>query len=275
MTRYTGLRNIKISKLAAIAAIALAGCSSSVNGETTGNAPTESQSGTLNLIANGEDFVREGMVTKDGWQLDFRDVLVNVADVTAYQTATGFEPERDSLEPDTTVELVETATVVDLTEENTLATTEVPAGFYNALSWSMVEQDTADFASQTIVLDGTAQKDGQKIDFQLGFAVPVSYICGEYVGDSRKGMVKGEPAEVEMTFHFDHLFGDGTQPATEEINQKALGFEPIATLATAEKVTADWDTLQSQLTPAQQKQLDKAVLGLAHVGEGHCKAQLK
>ena len=49
-------------------------------------------------------------------------------------------------------------------------------------------------------------------------------------------MVKtSENTELEMTFHFDHIFGDQTVGAEAEINQNALGFEPLANLASSDR----------------------------------------
>lgn len=45
------------------------------------------QTGTLVLVDNGEDFIRQGFVSKDGWQIDF-----DHAYVTLNQEAIGFEP---------------------------------------------------------------------------------------------------------------------------------------------------------------------------------------
>ena len=39
--------------------------------ETEQTQTTDNTPGTLQLRANGEDFVREGFVSKDGWESDF------------------------------------------------------------------------------------------------------------------------------------------------------------------------------------------------------------
>ena len=56
------------------AGIVLAGCGSGGEG------------GTLQINANGEDFVRQGFVSKDGWSITFDHVYITLADITAYQT---------------------------------------------------------------------------------------------------------------------------------------------------------------------------------------------
>ena len=41
--------------------------------------------GTLVFTANGEDFVRRGFVSEDGWTIGFHAVFANVYGPTAYQ----------------------------------------------------------------------------------------------------------------------------------------------------------------------------------------------
>ena len=78
----------------------------------TEDQPTQ---GKLILHANGEDFVREGFTSKDGWQISFEHVYVNLADVTAYQTNPPFNPETDEkIQATTKVLLVDAPITVDL-----------------------------------------------------------------------------------------------------------------------------------------------------------------
>lgn len=66
--------------------------------ETSEAAPAdESAAGSLVIRANGEDFVREGFVTKDGWEVSFDHVYVTLAEVTAYQSDPAFDAEAGSL----------------------------------------------------------------------------------------------------------------------------------------------------------------------------------
>ena len=46
----------------------------------------EDMLGTLKFTANGEDFVRQGFVSKDGWRIDFDHVYITISDIAAYQT---------------------------------------------------------------------------------------------------------------------------------------------------------------------------------------------
>lgn len=253
------------------------------NNDTLNVSDNQSQSeGTLNLVANGEDFVRQGFVTKDGWTMSFDRLDVNLGEVTAYQMDGAFEPtETDTLEGleyQQRVSLVDTPQVIDLAQGEAdaapilVTNAEVTPGFYNAVAWQ-VDTAGADspLAGKTMVMQGTATKDNRVVNFDISLNRPIQYLCGEYVGDDRKGIVQGgETGEVETTFHFDHIFGDGEASADDAINVDALGFEPLAQLASANDLTIDDATLSQQLSPEDQEKLTKAVIGLGHVGEGHC-----
>ncbi len=253
------------------------------NNDTSNASDNQSQSeGTLNLVANGEDFVRQGFVTKDGWSIGFDRVAVNLSDVTAYQIEAPFEPTEadkiNTLEYQEKVSLLDTPQIVDLAEGEAdaepikVAALEVTPGFYNAVAWKIdTAGENSPLASKTMELQGTASKDNRVVNFDLSLNRPIQYLCGEYVGDERKGMVQaGETAEVETTFHFDHIFGDRETRADDALNVDALGFAPLAQLASGARLTIDDATLSQQLSPEDQEKLTKAVIGLGHVGEGHC-----
>lgn len=242
---------------------------------------TEENTGILQIGANGEDFVREGFVSKDGWRITFDKLYVNLAEVTAYQTEppynaeTGGQPE--ALE---TVLLVREKTVdLALGEETAdpILVAEVPAppGRYNALSWKMPKAAEGPAAGYSLVALATATKDGQTIPFTLKIDREMQFTCGDFVGEERKGILQpGGTADLEATFHFDHLFGDGEAPPEDEINTGALGFAPLAALAKDGKLEADVETLQQKLSPSDYKKLKAILPSLGHVGEGHCNESL-
>ncbi|PSB16667.1 DUF4382 domain-containing protein [filamentous cyanobacterium CCP2] len=233
--------------------------------------------GTLQIRANGEEFVREGFVTKDGWEISFDHLYVNLVDVTAYQTDAGFDPEAGQpIQPKEQVSLDEAKTV-DLTGENPAEETvlvgevEAPSGRYNALSWRMIPAADGPAAGYPMVLQGTATKDGETIDFTLRFEEELAFVCGDFVGDERKGFLEaGDAADLEATFHFDHLFGDAEAPADDEINTGALGFDPFAAIAQNNQLDANSTQLQEQLSDAEYSTLLEILPSLGHVGEGHC-----
>ena len=252
----------------------LVGCS----GRGNTNSDIESQ-GSLSLVANGEDFAREAFTTKDDWQINFERVEVTVGEVTAYQVEGSFNPEAKSqIKSETSILLLPETQTINLARETEggkpilVKETKAPEGFYNALSWQMVTKKEQNFPDgYTLLLEGTGIKANREIKFLLGFNEPIKYICGEFIGDTRKGIVKfGENTEVEMTFHLDHIFGDGTVKAEAEINQNALGFEPLAKLAASDNLKLSQQDLQQQLSPEAYQKLQNAIAGLGHVGEGHC-----
>ena len=279
--------NRNLFKLSTIALISLTlgSCANSETAENNNGNPAVANAqepATLNLVANGEDFVRQGFVTKDGWTMSFDRLDVNLAEVAAYQVDGTFEPTEtdtlDGLEDRERVSLVDTPQVVDLAEGEAdaapilVTNAEVTPGFYNAVTWKI---DTAGadspLAGKTMVMQGTASKDEQVVNFDISLNRPIQYLCGEYVGDDRKGVVEtGTPGEVETTFHFDHIFGDSETSPDDALNVDALGFEPLAKLASNDSLTIDDATLTQQLSAEDQEKLTKAIIGLGHVGEGHC-----
>lgn len=276
-------RNLVKINTIALLSLLIASCSSETSeSNNTSTVANNQGEATLNLVANGEDFVRQGFVTKDGWTMNFDRLDVNLSDVTAYQIEGAFEPKEgdklDTLEYSEKVSLLDTPKVVDLAEGEAdaepimVTNAEVTPGFYNAVAWKI---DTAGadspLAGKTMVLQGTASKDEQVINFDISLNRPIQYLCGEYVGDERKGIIQaGETGELETTFHFDHIFGDRETSPDDALNVDALGFEPLAKLASSDSLTIDDAILDQQLSPEDQEKLTKAVIGLGHVGEGHC-----
>jgi hypothetical protein len=234
--------------------------------------------GTLQFHANGEDFVREGFVSKDGWSINFDHVYITLADVAAYQTDPPYDPHSGSdIKGKVEVGLDKVYTV-DLAEGGTDAlpilvgeVMNAPAGHYNAISWKMVKASSGPASGYSLVIIGTAEKDGQSIDFNIKVDEEYEYDCGEFVGDERKGMVtESGTADVEMTFHFDHVFGDAETPMDDELNVGAIGFEPFAGIAEGDKLDVDMAGLQAKLSAGDYQTLVDILPTLGHVGEGHC-----
>ena len=234
-------------------------------------------SGELEIRANGEDFVRQGFVTKDGWQIDFDHVYVTLADVTAYQSEPPFDPEAaDQPEATTTVSTDEPITVDlaagdEAAEPILVQTLAAPAGRYNALSWKMTPATTGPSEGYPLLIQGQAVKDANTVNFTLKLEPTLGFVCGDFVGDDRKGILTAnDTADLEATFHFDHLFGDGEAPADDAINTEALGFDPLAAIAEGDTLNVDSSDLQSQLSSEDYTSLMGILPSLGHVGEGHC-----
>ncbi len=231
-----------------VLAMVLAGC------------PSGGATGTLEFYANGEDFVRQGFVSKDGWSIQFDHVYITLDGIAASQTDPPYDPQTGGdISGDFTLHLAGAYTI-DLAEGGTDAppilvgsVSDAPVGHYNALAFNMARAESGPAAGYSLVMIGTAQKDGQSIDFVINVEEECQYQCGEYVGDERKGIVpENGTADLEMTFHFDHIFGSGDLPMDDELNLGAIGFEPFTGGAQGEDV------------------LDMSGMHLGHVGEGHC-----
>ena len=237
-----------------------------------------SQLGTLEIRANGEDFVRRGFISKDGWRIRFDHVYVNLADITAYQADPPFDPGAGGdIQAVVAVHLDQSQTV-DLAagdeDASPILVGELAAapGRYNALAWKMLPADEGPNAGSVLTMVGVGEKTGQTINFTIRVDQPYTYICGDFVGDQRKGILKaGGNADLEVTFHFDHLFGNGDVPVDDAVNTRALGFDPLAALADEGWLEADLGMLEEGLSVINYTLLESALSGLAHVGEGHCK----
>jgi len=218
--------------------------------------------GTLTLFANGEELATEGFInpklTRDGWELQFDHIFVTLAGVAALQTdppydaETGGDPRADvTVTFDDAEQLTIDLTNADEDGRVMIAATAAPEGHYNAVTWSVVPAEQGDWAGQSIVFIGTASRDDERVDFILTSADTHEYTCGEFVGDMRKGFVTTEgDADLELTFHLDHVFGRADRDASGDMNSHALGFDTFA--AGGEQVIA------------------LSGLHIGHVGEGHC-----
>lgn len=218
--------------------------------------------GSLHLFANGEALAREGFIapalTRDGWELRFDHVFVTLAGVSALQTDPPYDAHAGDKPRATDTVVFDTIDqmTIDLTDTDAqgrvmLATAPAPAGHYNAVVWSVVPAQSGDWAGQSMVLVGTATRDGASVDFTLTSDATHDYTCGEYVGDARKGFVTaGSDAALELTFHLDHLFGRLDKEDADSMNIHALGFDAFAAGGT--------------------HQMTLTGLHIGHVGEGHC-----
>jgi hypothetical protein len=239
------------------------------------------ETGVLQFNANGEDFVRQGFVSKDGWAITFDHVYITLEDVTAYQSDPPYDPhEAGEIQTQAQVGL-EGSHTLDLAEGGEDAppllvgeVQDAPAGHFNALSWKVARASGGPASGYSLVIVGTAEKDGQAVDFTIKIDPQYVYTCGEYVGDERKGILQANgTADVEMTFHFDHIFGDAETPMDDDLNLSAVGFEPFARVAEGGALDIDMAGLQARLSAEEYQTLVDILPTLGHVGEGHCHSE--
>lgn len=238
---------------------------------------SEASTGMLRFVANGEDFVRQGFTSKDGWTIAFDHVYITLTDLTAYQTDPPYDASSGEPPEGMAESAIDGVFTIDLAEGDENAepivvdTVEAPAGQYNALGWRIVPATDGDAEGYTLLLDGVAEKEGESVRFILSIDTEYAYNCGEYIGDERKGILEpGGEANLEATFHFDHIFGDGDAPADDSLNVGALGFDPLAAVASDGTLEMSLADLESAMPAEEFTTLMSTLDTLGHVGEGHC-----
>jgi len=222
-------------------------------------------SGTIIFTANGEDFVREGFVEKNGWDVAFDKVYVNIVNPTAYSS--------EGLKS-----VLKGAFFTDLAEGDKNAapivigkTEKVPHGNYQSLKFSIKRAKSGEFKDYSIVIKGTAKKAKETVNFTIKLDEEIDFDGKEgFVGDEIKGLLaeNGE-TDVEMTFHFDHIFGDREAAADDHINTGSVGFDFFNAYAKDGVIDVSQDELKDA---ADYPKFIKALSSLGHLGEGHCEA---
>lgn len=273
--------SILVTAIALLAVFPLFSCSKNEVDPPTDNQVANGKTGSLQLRANGEDFVRQGFMSKDGWQISFDHIYVNLSEVQAYQADpaydahNGGEPQAKEVVNLLSMKTVDLAAGDENAEPILVAEITAPTGKYNALSWKMTPATSEPAKGYPLVLIGQATKADRTINFNLKINQELAFTCGDFVGEARKGILQpGETADLEATFHFDHLFGDGESPPEDDINTGALGFSPLAVMAENNQVDEDLTSLETKLSPEDYQKLKTILPSLGHVGEGHCHESL-
>ncbi|MBD3320984.1 MAG: DUF4382 domain-containing protein [Chitinivibrionales bacterium] len=214
--------------------------------------------------ANGEDFVRQGFIDKQGWAIAFDTVLVHLSDIAAYNKKEGLRAE---LQGNFAVDLAagdDNAIPVKVgTVDN------VAAGNYQSLKFKVTKATAGEYRGSSIVMTGKAIKDSLSIPFIIKINETMTFTCTEgYVGDEIKGIVKEDSvADVEMTFHFDHIFGDNDAPMDNHINSSSVGFDFFYQYRDGGKVAVSQSELKQD---DEYETFVRALWSLGHCGEGHC-----
>lgn len=224
-----------------------------------------SPKGNLIFKANGEDFVREGFVDRNGWTISFDKLFINIVDPTAY-----YQKElKSELKGEYLIDVAagdENAEPVKVGEIN-----NVLPGNYQSLKFAIKKATSGQYKGASIVMIGIAKKDKKTIPFNIKLDEEMLFNGQEgFVGEEIKGIVKAnQSSEVEMTFHFDHIFGDIEAPKDSHINTGSVGFDFFNKLAKNGTV----DVCQKDLIDQKgYKTLIHAIETLGHLGEGHCEA---
>jgi hypothetical protein len=334
--------------------LGLAACSSD---DDNGGGDEAVQTGTVRFMANGEDFIREPFVSKDGWTIAFDHFFVNFFGPTALQgTVEGEEADaggssakavRGGVEPmhaghphtgitagevhvalvgDYLVDLHQTPlagqgedrTLVGTVEDGDALGNVAKTGDYNSVNFNvkpverllgaytgtcpaMSASECAEAAEAMegygLRMVGTASDGVETVGFDIRLlpvldgdpdASGLAWSSCTWEGDpERPGLVTaGGSGWVEMTFHSDHIFGNGEEP-DPDLDDFATGFEPFnkvaeaggcnagedrCIVATQEDLREQWGNLAGNYPELQYAygMLVYALGTLGHCGEGHC-----
>lgn len=277
---------ILITLFTGIVFLFIAGCGSADKTEMDDISADQSiealETGTLEFRANGEDFVRNGFVSKDGWHITFNHLYITLTDITAWQSDPPYDSHSDeeitgevsvALDGVYTIDLAQGDENADHLSVGTIDS--APVGHYNALSWRMIKAPAGPSEGYSIYIDGQAEKGNQSCNVYIGIEQEYLYRAGEYIGDERKGILSQDGiTDLEMTFHFDHLFGDGELALESGLNQLAPGFQPFAGLMAEGTVDVDLTILRESLDNLEYQKLLDILITLGHVGEGHCRCEV-
>lgn len=221
--------------------------------------------GTLIFKANGEDFIACGFTSKEGWELSFDSLRVNLDGIEAYN------PEDTSLKAGPAEALLIDLTKNDGTGTDVTVSTmhDVPAGNYQSLRFSLKQIEEGENKGYSIIISGTAKKGNRRIPFIISLDEELTFDGREgYVGDSIKGLLAGDKeTEVEMTFHFDHLFGDYHAPPDAHVNSRSPGFALFLHYENDGIINVAQEDMKNH---GSYPLLISAIETLGHLGEGHC-----
>lgn len=278
--------------------------------EDSSPSDTISGSGTLIFYANGEGFVADGFTSEDDWEISFDNVYVTLSGITAYQAPVRNHESNAKHAGHDHNTIPEGSEHVALDGEYFLDLKAYPLAFeaarvegalegnYNYLTFNMVKATAetsgvaAEAVNYSLVMIGTAKKSGVTVDFTLKFDEELAfYDCGPQ--ETYDGVLEdsGE-ASTEMTFHFDHIFGDaeegvGAFPTDPQyMSYWGIGFDPFARIAGALDSNGDPDPAGSPysaviLQPDMELNMNNAIFfqlkttmtTLGHLVEAHCNCE--
>lgn len=221
------------------------------------------EKGNLRFLANGEGFVANGFTDKTGWKIEFTKVIVNLTDISVLSKDGAITVNLPGVFP-TDLKKGADATVSVGEVQNVNATE------YRRLKWSVKRMTEGEYNGYSMVLMGTAVKAGKKITFTIKLDEEVTWDAKDgYSGEKVKGIVKkGQTGEVEMTFHWDHVFGDKSQALTHHVNKGAVGFDFFARFAKNNVVDINQQELKEKGKDLY-KMLIVSIHNMGHSGEGH------
>lgn len=222
-------------------------------------------SGVLVFETNGENYVRQGFKDKTGWFIQFDHLFVNISQPTAYFG----HALKAQLAGDYLVDLTKASAAKPNIEVGRLSTRP---GNYQSLKFTIKRIVSGKYAGYSVIMIGHATRAGERVPFKILLDAQIEFDGPDgYVGDRVKGIVKKDQIErVEMTFHFDHIFGDQSASLKNHVNTGAVGFDFFHQFKKAGEV----DVRQQDLVGSKgYEDLLRSLDYLGHLGEGHCLAK--
>ncbi len=246
----------------------------------------EGETELLTVRVWGEAYIEEGIPTDafvDGWSVKFDRFLVSVGEVEVASSAGGetlAEPRFqvfDLARPSDGAGHQLTGAEVSPGRYDVTAFTIAPAADLVAGNASTADLETLRAGGFSLYVVGSASKGDVKKTFRWGFTTRTRYDACESLAQVRGG----EPADVQLTIHGDHLFyddlfsdspnvtfdliagadGDGDGEVTQA-ELSAVDLRPLANYQVGSTDIVDlWRFIEQQTTT------------LGHIdGEGHCEA---
>ncbi len=218
------------------------------------------ETGTLVFTLNAEDFVRDGFVSEDNWQIDFDHVYINIVGPTAYQAVvTEEDGDVEETDGDGTTEARKLlpadlrahaghphATIEEGTAHAALVgeffidghvgpdpielgqIADVEIGNYNFMNFNIEKASSeseglvAEYEGYSVVMIGTAvnNETSDSVSFTIKLTEEMNYIS---CGPHPEDIGVVEPngkGEAQATFHFDHIFGDYSEDAPADTDDE-------------------------------------------------------
>ena len=241
--------------------ISIISCSKTKSNENTSTKGTD----TIIFTANGEDFVRQGFTDKNGWKITFNYLYINITEPTAYMPDLS---NKTAVLPG--IHLTDLAAGNENAEPLIIGRLKnIPYGNYQSLKFSIKRCDSGKYTDYSIIMIGTAERESEIVDFIIKLDEEMDFDGREgFVGNEIKGLLqKDNSTTVEMTFHFDHIFGDAEAGESDHINTGSVGFDYFYEFMKNGKVEVTQKVLKNT---EEYEKLIHSLWTLGHLGEGHC-----
>jgi len=244
--------------------------------------------GTLQVTIYGEDYIEDRIPAADvadGWSIDFSRFLVAVSHV-----GLGKDADHETL-------AAHEIRVFDLTKPSNglghlVASGDAAGGVYDVLAYTVGPAATGAIAGNAtssdvaemiaggfaVLVEGTATKAGDAIDFMWGFGRATRYAPCE-----TGARVDGGTASSQITIHADHLFYDSLVSESPDVrfqlvadaDGNADGAVTLEELAAVDITALSNYQVGNQTQVTNLRAFIEAQIGtLGHVdGEGHCETE--